>query len=42
MLDAGNVVVHVMTSDAREHWGIEELWRGVERETAKIGKLGFE
>ncbi|KAL8284172.1 hypothetical protein RQP46_004921 [Phenoliferia psychrophenolica] len=42
MLDAGNVVVHVMTRDAREHWGIEELWRGVERETAKIGKLGVE
>ncbi|KAM0788416.1 hypothetical protein ACM66B_001553 [Microbotryomycetes sp. NB124-2] len=33
MLDAGDVVVHVMTLDARETWDIEMLWKRVERDT---------
>lgn len=51
MLDAGNVVVHVMTEEARGVWGIEEMWRKVglegekERELAKKvldGEAGVE
>lgn len=32
MLDTGRVVVHVMTSEARANWGIEEMWRNIERQ----------
>lgn len=35
MLDAGEVVVHVMTSEARTSWGIEQLWEGVGRENQR-------
>lgn len=35
MLDAGNVVVHVMTEEARESWGIEEMWRKIKVEGEK-------
>ncbi|KAK4051820.1 hypothetical protein OIV83_002525 [Microbotryomycetes sp. JL201] len=33
MLDAGDVVVHVMTLDARETWDIETLWKRVEKDS---------
>lgn len=35
MLDAGDVVVHVMTADARDNWAIEKLWENVERDTKR-------
>lgn len=27
LLDAGDVIVHVFTSDQREYYGLEELWK---------------
>ncbi|KAK4058454.1 hypothetical protein OIO90_000613 [Microbotryomycetes sp. JL221] len=33
MLDAGDVVVHVMTADARELWDIETLWQKVQKDS---------
>lgn len=38
MLDAGSIVVHVMTVEARENWGIETLWEGVKRESERQGR----
>jgi ribosomal silencing factor RsfS len=38
MLDAGGVVVHVMTEAARENWGLEGLWEGVRRESVRNAK----
>jgi hypothetical protein len=38
MLDAGNVVVHVMTEEARPVWGIEEMWRKIGEEGARERK----
>lgn len=40
MLDAGEVVVHFMTVDAREEWGIEALWEGIKRESLRSGMIG--
>lgn len=40
MLDAGEVVVHFMTVDAREEWGIEGLWEGIRRESLRSGMIG--
>ncbi|SGY16545.1 BQ5605_C012g06902 [Microbotryum silenes-dioicae] len=35
MVDAGDLVVHVMTADAREVWGIEGLWEAVGRDNQR-------
>ncbi|KAI5481564.1 hypothetical protein MNV49_002790 [Pseudohyphozyma bogoriensis] len=35
MVDCGAVVVHVQTADAREEWGIEDLWRRIKKENSK-------
>lgn len=38
-MDSGNVVVHVMTEEARGVWGLEELWLGVGRESKREKRL---
>ncbi|SCV67671.1 BQ2448_5282 [Microbotryum intermedium] len=35
MVDAGDLVVHVMTAEAREVWGIEGLWEAVGRDNQR-------
>lgn len=36
ILDFANVVIHIMTTETREHYSLEELWRNAKIVDAKI------